>query len=891
MATASGSLGSFSFLAASSHGAATTTGVVSAALVLSSATSHGQATQTAQVVAHFGMVATSHGTATTVGKLGVKLVFAASSAGHAAATGVFGRALSLSASSSVGLAVLSATLSNNRPLAALTAGHATTTATLLKLRALAASSAGVATASALLGIGTGLRSTSTGVATSSGTLKAAYALSGTLHGAATTSGNLVRTRSIVASSAGAATVTGALRRIFNLSSASAGVATAQGTLRSGLSGESHGVAVATATVTRKFVLAANASHGVATATGSIHGRLALSSTSSHGVATATGGLAQHRALAAFSHGVATAVGTLLGRSRVLQGISNGIATVSNPSLTTPTTHTVILHGARSHVGVLRVVKEFENARPHGTRTRVGTLAANLGGVVTAHLNGSRSRTGTAANLSIDSVTALTAHLASARSHDSSILLTGGPYEARGLKGSRDTRSGTLFGRVIHPIVAHLKATPRSRTPELAATLIAIAAPPNDEISGVITLSPNGGSLRYDNTYATANASEPAWPGPIAALRSLWYVYTAPSDGIFRISTGPVNVDTGPYLASRLGLYSSPALNDYAYADLTQLVAVDAVASYDPDGLASFIALPLTAGQFVWVRVDAASNIKLSDLNGAVAAYGIGPASLGWDFNPTGASSVSGISADADVDGVITPGNLVITMGNLPPSVTVNFVVDGTDPADAIDSLDIPDAGALINTSVWLPNALTAGEHLLYGFVGSDIAFTIPFVAISEPADDTGGAAVDPVLIPRVGVQRWVFQDPTNTPCPTGTPSWVVPLNPNKMNTPFRDREISTGTLVGVSGDAVIWEADGPLPQWTFSGTILHGDPSDPTSHLSMLTYFASLQYPIYIIDHFNRAWTVYMQSFQPVPTDARWHPFKHDYTVVAYALKPPVQLT
>src|ERR1035437_8790266 len=94
----------------------------------------------------------------------------------------------------------------------------------------------------------------------------------------------------------------------------------------------------------------------------------------------------------------------------------------------------------------------------------------------------------------------------------------------------------------------------------------LAPPPNDNFASATVLTGDWGSTNVDNRLATAEPNEPSHAG-FPANASVWYQWTAPSDGEVTLDTiGSNNVDTvlAVYTGTSLATLSQVAANDDLY---------------------------------------------------------------------------------------------------------------------------------------------------------------------------------------------------------------------------------------------------------------------------------------------------------------------------------------
>src|SRR5438876_5883457 len=95
----------------------------------------------------------------------------------------------------------------------------------------------------------------------------------------------------------------------------------------------------------------------------------------------------------------------------------------------------------------------------------------------------------------------------------------------------------------------------------AAALLA-TAPPNDTFANRITLSGANITITASNIGATIEPGEPQHAGELGG-RSVWWSWTAPSTGSFKISTAGSSFDTllAVYLGSSVTNLTEVASND------------------------------------------------------------------------------------------------------------------------------------------------------------------------------------------------------------------------------------------------------------------------------------------------------------------------------------------
>src|SRR5205085_2909049 len=123
------------------------------------------------------------------------------------------------------------------------------------------------------------------------------------------------------------------------------------------------------------------------------------------------------------------------------------------------------------------------------------------------------------------------------------------------------------------------------------TQFGVAPPDNDAFAAAQVLAPGGPTaivVQGRNTNATAEAGEPVHAGS-AAARSVWYRWTAPSDGLYSFTTSGSSFDTV------MAIYTGSAVND-----LTRVAENDDTTTFDPTSKINFRA---TGGVVYSIAVD------------------------------------------------------------------------------------------------------------------------------------------------------------------------------------------------------------------------------------------------------------------------------------------------
>lgn len=232
----------------------------------------------------------------------------------------------------------------------------------------------------------------------------------------------------------------------------------------------------------------------------------------------------------------------------------------------------------------------------------------------------------------------------------------------------------------------------------------------------------------------------------------------------------------------------------------------------------------------------------------------------------------------------TPGFITVSVSNVPAGGLVSFRLDVDDSAHEIDTATVDDSGNLIHHDVLVSDHLVNGStHTLYAHnvdTGSDGDTFL--VDNNQPGEEFMADPVPPLLIPRTGVQRWYFQDPTGQ-----TPDhFIFPRNPHTYSTPYADKVIGYDFTTGgpERGQMITMEGKPKPVSWTFEGVLL------TKAEEAQFTYWFKRSYRIYIIDHENRAYLAYITHFDVTPKHSVNHPEKRDYKMTATVYGFPVQL-
>lgn len=213
-----------------------------------------------------------------------------------------------------------------------------------------------------------------------------------------------------------------------------------------------------------------------------------------------------------------------------------------------------------------------------------------------------------------------------------------------------------------------------------------------------------------------------------------------------------------------------------------------------------------------------------------------------------------------------PSVLLASVSEAIQDVMIDFYIDAT----LVYSVVANSQGLVPTVSIELTASMgTVGSHTLTvrqtGAVTATATFTIDNPPPIEPT--AVGQDAEPVEIPEAltsgGVRRWVFQD-LLPEANGGIGSWVMPMNPSEMTSPFMQANLSSfhTTAMGQKtaqpnsafpqdgGQYHVFEGSVVPQDWTFKGYC-------PTKEMhDKLLEYRDLNRRIYIIDHRNRAWKV-----------------------------------
>ena len=118
--------------------------------------------------------------------------------------------------------------------------------------------------------------------------------------------------------------------------------------------------------------------------------------------------------------------------------------------------------------------------------------------------------------------------------------------------------------------------------------------------------------------------------------------------------------------------------------------------------------------------------------------------------------------------------------------------------------------------------------------------------------------------------KWKFVDPTGA----APASYTFAVNPNRMTSPFADRELDVQHTAAVDGIPLVSEGVRPPKSWQFAGVILD------QAQLDEMNLWMAKSARIYVHDHFSRRFQVVLLGFDVEPGRKSYqYPWHHTYTM------------
>ena len=377
------------------------------------------------------------------------------------------------------------------------------------------------------------------------------------------------------------------------------------------------------------------------------------------------------------------------------------------------------------------------------------------------------------------------------------------------------------------------------------------APVNDAFANatVLTGSSGAGILVFAGSTREAGEPEDAFGDSIAG--TVWFTYTPTDPGIFVFSTASI-----PDQSFGVEVWEGTTISDPD--DPLQLVASN---SANPVTVEAVIA----ANTKYYFRAHGEYTSEIPDV-----AYS-------WNFGVRIPELVM-VLADNTLDQ--TPGSLRVSLTNGTADGVVNFTLNGIEGTQWTDAFD----GTGVLTDIAVPIlALDAGTYTL---IATDVTsgrfglgeFTIANDPLGRPTDLPADTL--PVVVPQVGVQKWVIQDAA-----PGGATYTFPFNPAEMTSPHPVRNVTVETTTATDGQPLSFEAAPRPHQWEFSGFTSDQD------FLDELVARVESNKRYFLVDHRRRAWVVTFEHLDVQHQIKPTLPWAHRYTMRCLILSGPEQLT
>lgn len=386
----------------------------------------------------------------------------------------------------------------------------------------------------------------------------------------------------------------------------------------------------------------------------------------------------------------------------------------------------------------------------------------------------------------------------------------------------------------------------------------------DNLGLPIVLSGLSGAGSCDLQSSTLEPGEAAALVPAkfaaAGAHSIWLRYTAASSGVLSFTASCAQS------GFRVAAMSGSAVDDPL---LTLITDTDTDPTVSP------------ASASVVLAVNAAETVYVY-LGSEVDTAPFGPVTYQWSFAATVVAPQLQLFP-AVLDSV--PTSVVVSLLNMGTAgELVDFSIVGY-PA-VLATLQADPGGVITGASVPIGIPLANGTYRMQA-VGRSTGFTATatLTFLRDPATRPAAPPADLPATPplQVGVQRWVFQDPT----PGGLGLLVFPANPAKATNPFAALQLTVEHTVAVDGTAVVWEGAVQPVTLTFSGY------TDSPTFYSAVLGFLALNAKFYWIDHYGRVWTVVLTSFAPdrrvvAPVLSSAKPWAMNYTATMEIFAGPM---
>lgn len=352
-------------------------------------------------------------------------------------------------------------------------------------------------------------------------------------------------------------------------------------------------------------------------------------------------------------------------------------------------------------------------------------------------------------------------------------------------------------------------------------------------------------------YTTESGEPPTGDVGTGVYQSCWFAITPTAPSKITLDTGLTAVDT------ILELYQG-------YDDVSSLTLLaandDSTTPGDAAGSSRISDWIVGAGSTYYIRV----RPKNSGATGTV--------SLRWALVARTFDLQASLFSDT-LD--VAPGTLKCSVLNGDDSSTV-FAYLMPDTVNAVASFSLNDQGTIQNAPVPV-SVRNAGDYTLRLVNNSrQVDLTYHVTNDPEPTD----VALDPdqtiTVTPGAGVQKWQLIDPN------GLGTYVFPINPSEMQTPYAAKALTFDHTTSVEGQILTWEGAARASSWSFSGYL------DSEDEYIALRAWTALNRRFYLVDHFLRKWVVSFEKFDAVPLTNMDKPWAHHYTVEAIIYEGPL---